>query len=63
MQKKWKHVREVKETRTLKVSGIGNGLYLFLPKRFCETYSINGGDQLKVKIMDLFKRDHEGEGE
>jgi hypothetical protein len=60
--KKWKEAREINETRTLAVSGSGGGLYLFLPKTFCETYEINGGDQIKVSLRALFKRDYVTEG-
>lgn len=61
--KKWKSAGEIKETRTLRVSAQGSGLYLFLPKRFCDTYGIIGGDQIKVVLKELFKRDWKGEGE
>lgn len=63
MVKKWRFAREIKELRTLRVSAQGTGLYLFLPKRFCETYGVNGGDQIKVQLRDLFTRDWKGEGE
>lgn len=61
MSKKWKRVGEIKENRTLRVSGSGAGLYLFLPKKLCETYDIISGDQIKVKLGVHFKRDYDRE--
>jgi len=61
MVKKWKVVREIKERRTLNVSTHGRGLYLYLPKDLCEVYEINGGDRVKVQLLELFKRDHSEE--
>lgn len=59
--KKWKAVREIKERRTLNVSSHGRGLYLYLPKDFCEVYDVIGGDRVKVQLLELFKRDHSEE--
>jgi hypothetical protein len=59
--KKWKVVREIKERRTLNVSSHGRGLYLYLPRDLCEVYEINGGDRVKVMLLDLFKRDYSEE--
>lgn len=55
--KLWKVVREIKERRTLNVSSHGKGLYLYLPKDLCEIYGINGGDRVKVQLLELFKCD------
>lgn len=61
MRKKWKQVSEIKELITLSVSGSGGGLYLYLPKKLCELYDINGGDRVKVQLRGLFKRDYGAE--
>jgi len=61
MNKKWKVVREIKERRTLNVSTHGRGLYLYLPKDLCEVYEINGGDRVKVQLLELFKPDYSEE--
>ena len=61
MVKKWKIAREIKERRTLNVSTHGRGLYLYLPKDLCEVYEVNGGDRVKVMLLELFKRDYDAE--
>jgi len=61
MVKKWKPAGEIKVETILHVSATGEGLALFLPKRLCETYDIIGGDQVKVELKTLFKRDWTGE--
>lgn len=61
--KKWRVIREIKERRTLNVSGHGRGLYLYLPKDLCEVYEINGGDRVKAQLLELFKPAWGAEGE
>lgn len=61
MRRKWKRAREIKELTTLSVSGHGRGLYLYLPKKLCELYDIDGGDRVKVQLRVLFKPDYEAE--
>lgn len=61
MTKLWKMVGEIQETRTLAVSGSGGGLYLYMPKRLCETYNIIAGDQVKVTMRTHLKRDYAAE--
>jgi len=60
--KKWREDREIRERRTLKVSGAGNGLYLYLPHDLCEVYGINGGDMVKAELLVLLKPDYQEEG-
>jgi hypothetical protein len=61
LAKKYKPMVEIMETRTLNVAGAGGGLYLYLPKEFCELYGIIGGDVIKVQLRGLFKRDYAAE--
>lgn len=58
MIKQWKESGEINETRTLAVSGSGGGLYLYLPKDFCELYHITAGDKIKAVLRAHFKRDY-----
>jgi len=55
--KTWKRVEPINEIRTFAVTGSGGGLVLTLTKKFCETYGIISGDQIKCKMTEHLKRD------
>lgn len=61
MKEEYEKIGDISETRTMRVSMYGNGLYLYLPKAFVDLYDVMAGDMVKAKLMDIFrpKKDRE----
>lgn len=61
MPKVWEKTKEINEQRTLAVSASGRGLYLYLPKDFCQLHGIAAGDRILVKFLTHFKLKYQKE--
>jgi len=48
-------IGEINETRSLRVSQQGGGLYLHLPRGLIDVYGIRPGDWIKARLTDLFR--------
>ena len=55
MSKEYEKIGDISETRTMRVSMYGSGLYLYLPKAVVELYDVMAGDMVKAKLMTVFR--------
>jgi len=62
---RFEEIGNVGESRTLRVSASGRGLYLYLPKELVEMHGILAGDRIEVKLGKIHrpKRTVRGEQE
>lgn len=55
MAEDYKLIGKINETRSLKVSSRGEGLCLYLPKRFCQLHDLMAGDLVKTVMREHYR--------
>jgi len=53
--KYYKNLGQIKETRTFKVCGAGDGYIIYLPKTLCRIHDIMTGDRIRVTLLDHYR--------